>query len=742
MLPRRDSPWPSRCDTVAVCQPETWRFEMSASWLRLFGLMIVSAWLAIGCSGPSKIEVGGTCVMNSDCNQGLVCTWGKCHAACHTSADCPAGESCITASDQSTVCQLPVETHCIYDSDCSIPLKCAADQRCHNQCQTNVDCPTGQSCTTTKACAEPNQVDLNNNLIAADGGVSASGGASGTDAAASCLAGAEGCSCYANATCNTGLTCASNLCVKFSAGGGAGGTAGDARATGGSTGTGGVAPTGGTDAGTVIETGGMGGAAGGTTSPDGGCPAGSETCACYGNGTCNGGLLCLSNLCVRPLTGGAVGAGGTLGAGGAVNTGDAIGSGGASGTGGSRTNPDASPDLLADGPLAASGSDVVLGTGPDSRADTTSGTREAGVSAGSMGTNASLWSEITVPTSFCDWDSNSAEVGAHFWSDVDGSVVAVRFYKDLRNKSPHSGRLWTDAGVLLAEVPFVSETDSGWQEAAFSAPIPIVAGTRYVVSFHSTTGYSYDPWVNVDSAPLHADGAYYCYGDPPCFPSSYYGVNYWVDVVFSTALIAVPPDSGAKEVSSPDLAVASSVDAFVAASGSEVGVGTGPDSGAGGAAGTGGSGGSTGTNASLWDDTAVPSSFCNWDPGPVEIGTEFWSDIPGNVVAVRFYKDPLNTGLHSGRLWTAAGALLAEVTFTAETASGWQEAPFAAAVPVTAGARYVVSFHSTTGYSYDNWSNVDRAPLHADAGYYCYGEPPCLPSGVGDNYWVDAVFSQ
>ena len=71
---RANPSWPSRCDTVAVCQPETWRFEMSASWLRLLGLMIVSAWLAAGCSRPSKIDVGGTCVMNSDCSDGLVCT--------------------------------------------------------------------------------------------------------------------------------------------------------------------------------------------------------------------------------------------------------------------------------------------------------------------------------------------------------------------------------------------------------------------------------------------------------------------------------------------------------------------------------------------------------------------------------------------------------------------------------------------------------------------------------------------
>jgi Cys-rich repeat protein len=275
MSPRRDSPWPSRCDTVAVCQPEIWRFEMSASWLRLFGLMIVSAWLAIGCSGPSKIEVGGTCVMNSDCNDGLVCTWGKCHTACHTSADCPAGESCLTASDESNVCQLPVETHCLYASDCPSPLTCAVDQQCRNQCQKDMDCPTGQICTTTKTCAEPNQVDSNKNLFPPDGGFRGAGGASGTDANASCQTGAETCSCYANATCNTGLTCASNLCVRLGATGGAGGTTGDAKGAGGSTGTGGATSTGGADAGTAIGTGGMGGAGGGTTSADGGgCPAG------------------------------------------------------------------------------------------------------------------------------------------------------------------------------------------------------------------------------------------------------------------------------------------------------------------------------------------------------------------------------------------------------------------------------------------------------------------------------------
>jgi hypothetical protein len=65
------------------------------------------------------------------------------------------------------------------------------------------------------------------------------------------------------------------------------------------------------------------------------CPMGAETCACYGNGTCNTGLVCFSELCVNPATGNG-GAGGSLGVGGASGSGGTIpGTGGTSpGTGG------------------------------------------------------------------------------------------------------------------------------------------------------------------------------------------------------------------------------------------------------------------------------------------------------------------------------------------------------------------------------------------------------------------------
>jgi hypothetical protein len=50
------------------------------------------------------------------------------------------------------------------------------------------------------------------------------------------------------------------------------------------------------------------------------CPTGSETCACYPNDTCNAGLTCASQLCVRLGTGGTTGRDAGSGNGGAGGT--------------------------------------------------------------------------------------------------------------------------------------------------------------------------------------------------------------------------------------------------------------------------------------------------------------------------------------------------------------------------------------------------------------------------------------
>ena len=169
---------------------------MSVSWLRLLGLMVVSASLAAGCSSASKIEVGGTCIMNSDCTQPLVCTMGKCHDACHTTADCPVGQ-CVKV-DNTTFCQLPAEADCSKTQSCSDEFLCTSDQRCralcqspsdctgaqacmsgtcHDACQVSADCPIGQSCVktgNTTICRLPAEADCSTTLSCSGGLVCAS----------------------------------------------------------------------------------------------------------------------------------------------------------------------------------------------------------------------------------------------------------------------------------------------------------------------------------------------------------------------------------------------------------------------------------------------------------------------------------------------------------------------------------------------------------------------------------------
>ncbi len=48
-------------------------------------------------------------------------------------------------------------------------------------------------------------------------------------------------------------------------------------------------------------------------------------------------------------------------------------------------------------------------------------------------------------------------------------------------------------------------------------------------------------------------------------------------------------------------------------------------------------------------------------------------------MGIRFYKGVANTGTHMGALWSSTGAKLANVTFSGETASGWQQANFSSA---------------------------------------------------------------
>jgi electron transfer flavoprotein alpha/beta subunit len=170
---------------------------------------------------------------------------------------------------------------------------------------------------------------------------------------------------------------------------------------------------------------------------------------------------------------------------------------------------------------------------------------------------------------------------------------------------------------------------------------------------------------------------------------------------------------------------------------------------------------------SIWravpDPSAAPNTTSFPDSSSAELGVKFRSDVAGTVTGVTFYKGAGNTGTHSGHLWTASGTLLASVTFTNETASGWQEADFTSPVAISANTTYVVSYFAPNGHyaadqgffdppgsAFANPPMLDNPPLHALAagvdgpnGVYKYSAAPVFPnvSGMDTNYWVDIVFN-
>ena len=157
----------------------------------------------------------------------------------------------------------------------------------------------------------------------------------------------------------------------------------------------------------------------------------------------------------------------------------------------------------------------------------------------------SVWDDTATPATLAEPDTNAVELGMKFRSSVAGYITGIRFYKSATNTGAHVGNLWSSTGTRLGTVNFENESASGWQYQAFSSPVPINAGTTYIVSYFAPVGrYSanggYFASAGVGSGPLTAlangvDGGngVYRYGSTSGFPNqTWNSTNYWVDVVF------------------------------------------------------------------------------------------------------------------------------------------------------------------------------------------------------------------
>jgi hypothetical protein len=390
------------------------------------------------------------------------------------------------------------------------------------------------------------------------------------------------------------------------------------------------------------------------------------------------------------------------------------------------------------------------------------------------------------------------ELGMEFRSGKSGQISAIRYYKAPSETGTHTGRIWSSTGTLLASVTFTNETASGWQQQTLATPLNIQANTTYVVSVNSNTYYAFTSnglgttLTNGDLSAV-ADGSNGVYDfTPGSFPAqSYQNSNYFRDVVFAPT--APNPNNKPGTVSIGGTATQNqTLTANVADADGLTGVTinyqwqqssngttwqniTGAtnqtltlDSSLIGqqvranATYTDALGGSENilSLASSQISALLESVFTTETPaqfktdgtgsaGDYELGMEFRSGKSGQISAIRYYKAPSETGTHTGRIWSSTGTLLASVTFTNETASGWQQQTLATPLNIQANTTYVVSVNSNTYYAFTSnglGTTLTNGDLSAVAdgsnGVYDF-TPGSFPaqSYQNSNYFRDVVFA-
>jgi hypothetical protein len=107
-------------------------------------------------------------------------------------------------------------------------------------------------------------------------------------------------------------------------------------------------------------------------------------------------------------------------------------------------------------------------------------------------------------------------------------------------------------------------------------------------------------------------------------------------------------------------------------------------------------------------------------PWSLELGVKIQVDVPMRLTAVRFYKDPQETGTHTVTVWTITGIALATVPFSAanEVGSGWVQQPLLVPLALEPNTTYVVSIGINASYARTLnglGASVRSGPLHTIA---------------------------
>ena len=401
-----------------------------------------------------------------------------------------------------------------------------------------------------------------------------------------------------------------------------------------------------------------------------------------------------------------------------------------------------------------------------------------------------IFTPATAPSQTNLTDGVSYELGLKFTTAKAGQIESIRYWKASSETGAHVGRIWSSTGQQLASVAFTNETASGWQEQALATPISISANTTYTVSvntngfFAATTNNLTNPITNGNITALANGGVYGNLNASPV--QSINGSNYFRDIVFTPAAgsntLGTVNLSGSATQGSVLSATVSDTDGLA---GSTIAYqwqqssnnGTTWSAIAGATAqnltltnslvnsqvrvnatytdalgtsenifspATAAITGSSTILESLFAPTVTPPVTNVTDGVPYELGVKLTSAKAGQIQSIRYWKAPSETGTHVGKIWSSTGTLLASVTFSGETASGWQQQDLATPLNITANTVYTVAVNSNFFALASNGlaTAITNGDITALAGGGVYGSAGAVPSqSLNSNYFRDIVFT-
>jgi len=156
-------------------------------------------------------------------------------------------------------------------------------------------------------------------------------------------------------------------------------------------------------------------------------------------------------------------------------------------------------------------------------------------------------------------------------------------------------------------------------------------------------------------------------------------------------------------------------------------------------------GGTTTTTVlnTFYSDSYTPTGLSSSGSTPANIGIQFSSAVNATVTDIQFYKPPGtgNGGTHVGYMWRVQDqALMGQVTFGGETASGWQTATFAPSIPLVAGFNYRAVVSATAAFDYQpGWPGATSNPgpfTAASGGVYALAAPGTYPGSTSTDWYL------